>query len=58
MLTEASTLIKTKFVDIPIKTCLFMREGFMIQAHAVEIFQEFGHHADREKTFCDPEISS
>jgi hypothetical protein len=30
----------------------------MIQAHAVEIFKELGHPADREKTLCDQGISS
>jgi hypothetical protein len=36
MLTEALTLIKVEFVDMPVKTCLFMCGGFMIQSAQVE----------------------
>jgi hypothetical protein len=30
----------------------------MIQAHAVEIFKELSHRADREKALRDPGMSS
>lgn len=50
ILTEASTIIKAKFVDVPVKTCLLMCDGFMIQAAYGGDTKRLGHHLHRKES--------
>jgi len=53
ILTEALTIIKAKFVDVPVKTCLLMCDGFMIQAAYGGDTQRARHYANRKKSRYD-----